>query len=226
MASWKNLTELFNDGQQIEEMAKKYLNTYLFVAPNKDSRGKLCIYRGYNGDFHQFTDEVDGLIKLSQTTDVEVQCIFPNKGLFNDGRRMLYLTHLPNRQFKRGICKENVRIFDPVYYYVTKKENNILDIKRLNNAFKREYPSCKEAIDLLVSNQAASVAISKDIGFSLSAAKNFKFFHVFYHDCIIGTTDGKKLNVQNPVFMQEIIDNERILSLEVVNNANNSTTSC
>jgi hypothetical protein len=218
MSTWQDLTDMFNNDAQIEEMVKKYRDCYIFVRP-KNREPVLCLYRGYNDGFHRFTDMYGMEIRLLHNTETDVICVHPEKGLFNSPTRMYYFYKLPNRQYRRGVCKDNCSIIDPVYELWVPK--NYFSGNLLYFAFNPHYPDIQSAMKLLRNREAASVAFTKDFGLCLSVTGNKDDLFLWYHDTMIGKIDKKdQVTIGNPHFEQEVLDNmKQFGGLEVKFNA-------
>lgn len=210
MAAWADLTDSFNNEQQISEMQKKYENCYLFVKP--EGKGPiLCLYKGYDDGYHKFSDIHGMLIRIHHNTNAEIICLHPEKGLFNAIGRMFYYSKLPNRQYRRGVCKDNCLIVDPVLSLWIEKSFFNGDV--LQYAFNTIYLPLKEVLQNLRSRLSVSLAFSKDFGISQSITKDRSQLLLWYHDTCIGyITDKDVIVVCNPYFEQEVIDNIKLFA--------------
>ena len=208
MAAWADLTDAFNDDMQIGEMGKKYINCYLYVKPEGEGP-VLCVYKGYIDGFHVFNDPNGMSIRVKHNTKSEIVCVHPEKGLFNARRRMFYYSKLPLRQYKRGICKDNCEIIDPVMSLWTRKTYLNYDV--LEKALQPEYLPIQTAIEALRSGNLAACALDKNFGISLSFTKSSNVLFLWYHDTVIGNiTKNDVIIIHNEFFEQEVLDNMRV----------------
>ena len=82
MDIWNELTDSFNKDMAIDEMRKKYENTYLILI-KEDGTESVVMYKYFNEGFHYFKDELNADIKLRHSTQARVVCMFPERRLFN-----------------------------------------------------------------------------------------------------------------------------------------------
>lgn len=202
---WQDLTDAFNKDMAIDEMQKKYGNTYLMVVPS-DGRELLCLYKGWNNGFHHFQDELGMNLKVRYETDCKVICNFPERRLFNTQVAAYEFIRLPTRQFKRGICKDNCRIVSPVLC-LWENDSRYPDFSYLKYALNSWYPNdCEQAIKEL-KDARVSVALSPKFMLSRSVTYQKGVFHLWYMNKLIGLVDKDVVKVKHPLFKQEILDN-------------------
>lgn len=216
MSVWTELTDSFQREQQIEEMNKKYNGCILFIT-SKHGGTVPAKYNGFSDGYHRFLDVTSMNIVVAHDTNVVVSCGFPEVGLFNLDCRMGYFYRKPARQYKRGPCKDNCGIFDPVLQLWTARE--LFSITAFAKAFETRYPSLFDAHLMLQNKERCSVAISRDFGISMSITDNPNFVFLWYHDTCIGTVDFNLglVEVRNKYFDAEVIDHKEIFKpLDVV----------
>lgn len=206
---WQNLTDAVGKNMSIEEMGKKYLNTYLILI-NKNKEPMVVLYSGYQDDYHIFTDEHGVKLRISHDTDLEIICKFPERCLFNHEKRALEFIRLPYRQYKRGICKENVQIYSPVRKLIENRSTSC-DIKTIKSALFPIYPNnCEEAIEKLNNKHAVSIALNEKFMLSqnvTSLSKNKQLFFLWFSNKIIGTFTNNVFHIKHSLFKQEVLDN-------------------
>lgn len=209
MNIFQELTDAFEGTNEIDEMSKKYLNTYLLLRTAGERDIVVC-YLGFEGDYHIFSDENGVKIKLSHATKQRIFCKFPERILFNHNKQALEFVRLPNRQYRRGICKDNAIIQDPVRILWGLATSSNLNHKILQSALKAQYPeNCESAINTLLKPEAVSIALNSKFAISLSFTKDPDIYFLFYSNKCIGywTQKDKKFVIKNKEFRQEVLDN-------------------
>ena len=206
MDIWNELTDAFNRDMAIDEMRKKYEHTYL-VLSTPEGNETVVRYNGYNDGFHQFNDEFDMHIRLKHETQYKVACKFPERCLFNHNHLALEFVRKPLRQYKRGICKDNIHIYSPVRD-IWSMDGRTWTHKTIKDALFPQYPeNCEEAIKLLESRSVISIALNSKFMLSLSISNNPKVFYLYYCNVLIGEFEDGCFKVKHPLFKQEIMDN-------------------
>ena len=138
------------------------------------------------GFFHYFKDELNADIKLRHSTQARVVCMFPERRLFNTDKMALEFIRRPHRQYKRGICKENVSIYSPVRH-LWGVENYPWTHKTLQHALYPVYPkSAQEAIEKLQKKEVVSIALNDKFMLTLSITRGFSGFYLWYCNKCIG----------------------------------------
>jgi hypothetical protein len=206
MDIWNELTDSFNKDMAIDEMRKKYENTHL-VLIKPDGSENLVTYKGYSEGFHWFRDELDVHLKLRHETECKIVCVFPERRLFNSGKLAYEFVRLPNRQYRRGICKDNVRIYSPVRM-IWNDGGNSWNLPVLRDALYPQYPHCaEEAIKQLDEHQVISIALSDKFMLSLSFTTKKDCYYLWYCNKCIGSFQKGVFQVEHKLFTQEVLDN-------------------
>jgi hypothetical protein len=205
MDVWNNLTDSFNKDMAIDEMRRKYENTYL-VLKQPDGKELVACYKGFNDGFHMFRDELETPLRLRHETSYEVICKFPERCLFNHNGLALEFIRSPKRQYKRGICKDNVFIYSPVRSVWSVDSYN-WTMKTIVDALYPTYPvTCEEAIKQLEGRSCASIALNPKFMLSLSFTSQKKEFYLFYSNVPIGSFKDGVFTIAHRLFKQEVID--------------------
>ena len=206
MDIWNNLTDAFNREMAIEEMNKKYLNTYLVFIGSTGAE-TVVYYGGYNGEHHVFTDAYGTVIKLKHETDQQIACKFPVRRLFNYKGIALEFVRRPNRQFRRGICKDNVHIYSPVRR-LHQSDGHPWEHATIEAALNPVYPkTCEEAIKQLDGKEILSIALNDKFMLSQNIARDCKRYYLFYQTSIIGYFENEVFKIEHKLFSQEVLDN-------------------
>jgi len=204
---WMDLTDAIDSGSSIPEMEKKYGSTYLIlITNNKEER--VVLYKGFLDGFHVFTDSEGVKIKLTQDTNYQLICSFPERKLFNHQGVAFEFMRLPNRQYRRGICKDNAKIYSPVKSLYN-MDGHPWTIELLESALYAQYPStCEEAIKDLQKREKLGVALSEKFMLSLSLEAKFpERLHLLYMNKLIGYFINNTFYIKHHLFKQEIFDN-------------------
>ena len=206
MDIWNELTDSFNKDMAIDEMRKKYENTYLILI-KEDGTETLVMYKNFHDGFHYFKDDLNIDIKLRHETKTRIVCTFPERRLFNADKLALEFIRRPLRQYKRGICKENVSIYSPIRY-LWGQENHPWTPKTIQQALYPVYPaSAKEAIEKLNNKECVSIALNDKFMLSLSITHGYTGFYLWYCNKCIGTFHNDVFKIEHKLFTQEVLDN-------------------
>lgn len=206
MDIWNELTDSFNKDMAIDEMKKKYENTYLILI-KEDGTESVVMYKYFSEGFHYFKDELNADIKLRHNTQARVVCMFPERRLFNTDKMALEFIRRPHRQYKRGICKENVSIYSPIRH-LWGQENYPWTHKTLQHALYPVYPkSAQEAIEKLQKKEVVSIALNDKFMLTLSFARGYNGFYLWYCNKCIGTFNKDVFKIEHKLFTQEVLDN-------------------
>ena len=206
MDIWNELTDAFNKEMAIDEMRKKYEHTYLVLCqPN--GRETVVHYQGYADNYHHFKDENKVPLKLRHETDYKIVCKFPERCLFNTTYQALEFIRTPHRQYKRGICKDNVSIYSPIRQ-LWGQEIHTWTPKTIQQALYPVYPaSAKEAIEKLNNKECVSIALNDKFMLSLSITRGYTGFYLWYCNKCIGTFTKDVFKIEHKLFIQEVLDN-------------------
>ena len=206
MDIWNELTDSFNKDMAIDEMRKKYENTYLILI-KEDGTESLVMYKHFHDNFHYFKDELNVEIKLRHETKTRIVCTFPERRLFNADKLALEFIRRPHRQYKRGICKDNVSIYSPIRH-LWGQEIHPWTPKTIQQALYPVYPaSAKEAIEKLNNKECVSIALNDKFMLSLSITRGYTGFYLWYCNKCIGTFHKDVFKIEHKLFTQEVLDN-------------------
>jgi hypothetical protein len=215
---WNDLTDAIDKDMAIQEMSKKYLHTYLSLI-TKDGHKTTVQYLGYENNNHIFMDTLSMKIKLNHETNQILVCDFPERLLFNHKGIALEFIRKPTRQYRRGICKDNVSIYSPVRR-LWNLDGFQWTIHTIADALNPYYPTqCSDAIRSLDNNEILSVALSSKFMLSQSITKE-QVYYLFYCNIPIGQFKKGVFYIHHTLFCQEVIDNAHIFQpykLEFVN---------
>ena len=203
---WNDLTDSFNKEMAIDEMRKKYLDTYL-ILQQKDGKEIPVLYRGFSDGYHWFRDELETGLRLRHETSTNVICRFPERCLFNSGKMAYEFIRRPNRQNRRGICKDNASIYSPVAR-IWGAETQHFSIGLIKDALFPVYPSCcEEAVKALFSESVISIALTPKFMLTQSLTTKKDELYLFYSNVLIGVFNNDTFTIKHPLFKQEVLDN-------------------
>src|ERR1019366_1707441 len=104
------------DNSMLEDMAefdKRYKETFVFLKLPEHSEF-LCLSYGNKGDKALFFNDTYGEILLDSFTDIDVSVRWPKQGLFQLGYEAIFICRVPERQWKRGPCSKNLKMYSPI----------------------------------------------------------------------------------------------------------------
>lgn len=203
---WQDLTDMFDQGQCIDEMVKKYKGTYLRIStPNSRF---LAQYQGWNGDKHIFYDSNNQAISLAVDTEYNVSIWMPRRGLYNTTRKGMHLLlRLPFRQFRRGVSKESAIATPMNLLMLGSQPSNALENQVYDIADRRLQleVTLDEAIDK--AKQFGSWAINRSFGVILNFFdKEEDTYILMYEDIPVARVVGHEIRVSESMFKQELIE--------------------
>lgn len=211
MDIWNDLTDAFNKDMAVSEMAKKYNDTLLLIEKT-DGSELLAWYKGFNEGYHWFKDELGTNLRLRHETSSKVTCRFPERCLFNHDHMALEFIRKPNRQNRRGICKDNVSIYSPISR-IWHSDPYPWTIATIRDALYPQYPSCcEEAIKRLDSGDMCSIALNQKFMISKSFTKTPNEYYLFYSSVVIGCYIGGTFHIKHSLFTQEVMDNLQLFT--------------
>ena len=206
---WKNLTDMFTNEDIVNEMTKKYRETWLKL--DYDGKSLLAFYRYYENGYHYFKDETGGELRLSMDTDADIGIFMPRRGLYNTKVGVVFFVRNPYRQYRRGISKDSASVTRLYYILSGHAVYNELPYHIWDIA-KRELQT-PMTLDqgLQVLKEKADVALSREFAISLNhLTDDTNTFSLFYEDTYIGKIKDNKISIITPVFYQEVVDNSHI----------------
>ena len=207
---WNDLTDAIGKDMAISEMSKKYGNTFLTLV-REDGSQTVVQYLGYETEAHWFTDVLGTKIKLRHDTNQKLVCNFPERLLFNHKGVALEFIRKTTRQYRRGICKDNVQIYSPVRKMFS-GDSYPWTIHTLVDALNPQYPtSCEEAIKTLDSRSVVSIALSSKFMLTHSFTNEDEYY-LFYCNVVIGNFNNGKFHIKHSLFSQEVLDNIELFS--------------
>lgn len=122
--SLTNLTNSIPLFDKIVEFEKRYTQTYLYLKflNTPQENGYYWLEKILNQDSKfpllKFSNETWDNLQIGIDSETEIECIWPESGLFNHNGDVYNFTRFPQRQWKRGICTHNC--------YIISANNNLL----------------------------------------------------------------------------------------------------
>lgn len=208
MKPWQDLTDMFTDSEMIDEMSKKYKNTYLRII--NDGVSSLALYCGFDDDgFHRFKDRHGSILKIKHETEVQIKLWNPRRGLYNTSNGVVVFTRSPFRQFRRGINHESGKIHTLQRYILGAGHANLLNdlIYELFSARNDRTTPLAEAIEKV--QKTNEWAINREFAVTLNhLTTDPERYSLFYEQYYIGYVKGKEIFLEAPEFTQEILDTQ------------------
>jgi hypothetical protein len=130
-------------------------------------------------------------------------------GYVNVNDYAVYLTRIPGRQQKQGLCKSNV-MFGQNGRNVDLGWQNLIVTPEFSDAFRGIYPSFNEVIERLYANEELqSMAFSRR--FALEMDKELAFFQLLYRGQKIAWGDPQNFNLPSEyTYLSELIRQEGV----------------
>jgi hypothetical protein len=211
---WQKLTDLTDRNQANEEMVKKFKDTIVRLVIG--GKNFYCLYRGYgaNGN-HHFNDEVEGKIELHEFTEYTVETIALQPGFYPTSVNLaLYAEPLPNRQWKKGLCRGNTYINHvSAMLYSTSWQNSFqhLWIELVKNLDRTETYSIAQAVQQLEQKKQFSHYLDRNFALCLNNTEETKYCLMFLTSKVANIDHIKKeiLMIDN-TFLQEVLDNRAL----------------
>lgn len=204
MKTWQDLTDMFKPEDVNPEMVKKYKNTYLGIRSNNGvAYGK---YVGYSGDKHHFIDSNGVSLILDNDTQASVYIPTLTSGLYNTNIGVVYVSRNPFRQYRRGLCSDNVRCC-PLINVIQYNESNYFDSVMWDIFNEVPLNNLHKAYEVL--QYKPNVAVNRD--FAIQRHHNKQDGHaLFFKTSYIGDFTEDKIVVRNTVFLQEVVDSQHL----------------
>lgn len=192
-----------------EDIQRYYRHTYVKF---KETGDTLFYVRDVRPDKVTGTDQ-DGTefaLHLNEDDPYEVDYVLPNKSYFQYAKRACMLQRIPAKQYRRGICSDNVRITG------LSKTGGLVAIELSFDTLKafvskQAFPSMRTV--LMQKSKPLSIAMSPRFAFVPEGG------FLFCDQTCVAQIDKKtkKVNILHPIFKPEI---EKLIDgadLEIVN---------
>lgn len=192
------------------EFAKRYSGSLLMLEGEKVPKG-LYKFQGFGyalGETKYIFTGLEGKLFLNEKTDASVSVVYPKRGAFNVPHVCMYAARVPSRQWKRGLCSDNVKVFNLVQgrkakAIVAKHTEAALGLPNFYDSLteailNRWYPgTIEEAVSSLKDGDRLSITL--DGAWSLSLPwcnKQGNGFPLFYHLNIVGELNENVFRVE------------------------------
>ena len=194
-----------NLNQIFEDFDRKYRDSYVQVAL-KDKDPELFKLNRIISDNTKFpkleliSDKL-GTIVLNYNTNARIMFKVPNPTYIQHGKRAYYFRRMAERQWKRGINRNNSTFNDPLSYWLPIDSSTPVDFNTIRSAMYPTFQPLYVAIEMLKGGYD-SVALSKNFAIAKSPTNKDKLV-LFYRLAAIGTVDYDG-NIKAPNFEGEI----------------------
>jgi hypothetical protein len=179
-----------------EDIQRYYRSTYVKF---QECGERLFYIRDVHHEIVRGTDE-DGTefeLYLNHDDPYEVDYVLPNKSYFQFAKRACMLQRIPAKQYRRGICTENVRLTALTKTGgLSNVELSFASLKAFVS--KQAFPSIKTV--LTMKNKPLSVAISPRFAFVPETGD------IFADQLRVAVVNKKeqKITILQPVFRKEV----------------------
>lgn len=155
------------------EFARKYEQTYVFIdIPGRDKEELFYLDQVIQtkdpniGKFRLSSSNL-GKIELNLATDHTIRFKYPEVGTFQYGKDAYLFIKVAHRQWTRGLCNRTAAI-ERVGCILDGGIRNDFDFDRVVHAFEGTKYSFKDALNLLETKKARSVALKGMFSLSLN----------------------------------------------------------
>lgn len=232
MQTWQDLTDMFKTADILQEMKKKYVNTYLGIKHNDSTT--YVKYKGYSDSNQQiFIDKNNEILFLNLDTAFDVFIPTLTKQVVNTNKGVYYVYRNPFRQFKRGLSEETHSISKLSSACTPHKDTIFLYRPYLNefNAFifevlenKNKIYSLEASLDLC--DKYSSWALNKTFSLILNPkTMDSDIYLLCLLDCPVAWLNKKEktISVFAHEFLQEILDHSNIFQDYRIKNGTTNT---
>lgn len=147
-------------------------------------------------------------VKLLKLQDI--QCFNYNLGYWNfSNKEALYVVRVPARQQRQGICDENLNIVTKNGLRRTRDYGRVINCPEFTKMLKGIYPSFEDARKRLMSREAVSVAVSRDIAYRYD--DDLEFYTLEYRGRTVAHGDIDKINLPTKFsYLREQLEQNKI----------------
>lgn len=201
-----------NASEIIAEFRKKYEGCYMHVQMPDSNEDNLFLLtavvheRGTSTGVLKLESEEFGKIQLNMGTAHTLKFKFPKVGVFQYGTDAYLFYRCPRRQWRRGLCNENAKIF-PVWTGIRGGSRGLggFDFATIEAAFKGMFYTYKEAIKMLQGGKYRSVALANSFSVVLSTIQEYPYI-MLYRTLPVARLDeqGSILSMIEPSFDLQI----------------------
>jgi hypothetical protein len=155
---------------------------------------------------------------------VEIDTTFPKAGYFSYGKGAYFFERAPNRQWRRGMCGDNVWIFCPWAGLVPSMSMSLIqefaipaalqhdlmgrrlqiDVKLADNLYNRTFSTLEEAQEQIRRGKVLAAPI--DYNMAVSAAPDRPEFLLWLGAMPVAEVSKLSIRPFNKLFRQEIVD--------------------
>lgn len=205
-----------------EEYDKHYSNTYV-----KSGKGWVYFDRMYSKDIARVHCLVENDLKQELVKVADIDFTPLKNGIYNTNSSCILVSKDPNRQWRRGVCKETYKINSVVYDILTHIHENILNRKNLSlntysefgwfdwdnestvlrilNSFEvNKHKPYNEAIESIQKGARLACAVDDKMWMMANVAKQGVV--LFYKSTMVAEIDNDSIKIVSPAFNQEVLD--------------------
>lgn len=162
----------------VNDFRRRYESTYVFVEFPDDMKmpeslffiSRVSDHEASNGTIELKSDKY-GTIQLNMATDHTIKFKYPPVGVFQHGKVAYYLRRMPHRQWRQGLCNENAKAYDVAVKCTGGGGNGGLTFELVQNAYKGQTYSFREALAMLNGGKFRGIAIHDNFALILSVSQ-------------------------------------------------------
>lgn len=218
MNIWEKLTDTQgNTTDTIREFNKRYEGSIL-TWQRADLSLTFLYYSYYDQDSNRFIfskEGVDDAVYLKYDYPFKDENLFVTKikkgFYYSDLSRLpqpiVYFTHVPQRQWIRGITPHNIKLLDFTYYLINSEYKDYRFSKTIYNILRQQYTKYVIPIDVFSYCEKNNHVILNNDFLLTQNCKSLTGYSLFYHKYLVGTfVTPTTFKVENTLFLQEFLE--------------------
>lgn len=218
MNIWEKLTDTQNNKPEtIKEFNKRYEGSIL-TWQRTDLSLTFLYYSYYDQDSNKFIFSKEG---GDDTVSLKYDYPFKDENLFvtkikkgfyySDLSRLpqpiVYFTHVPQRQWIRGITPHNIKLLDFTYYLIHSEYKDYRFSKTIYNILRQQYTKYVIPTDVFSYCEKNNHVILNNDFLLTQNCKSLTGYSLFYHKYLVGTfVTPTTFKVENTLFLQEFLE--------------------
>lgn len=172
-----------NNSEVIQDFRRRWEGTFVWLSMEEKDTEVLVQIRQVEenerkiGVLHLDSKEFGALTLNLGSEGHSIKFKYPPVGVFQYGRDAFVFWRHPVRQYRRGICPDNSRMYNVTRNLVGNYSH--WDLEEVKAAFDHKIYSLSEAIKLINTNKCRSVALPRNYALSASITKEPD--HILFH---------------------------------------------
>ena len=198
--------------EDVDSFLKYYKDTYLCVTYPPQNLFNKWLRVGYleKQGIVFIDEENDKNYIFYKNTEATFEMKWPSSKLIDKENSICFVCRIPDRQWRKGICRNNLLI-TPVIDYVTKNAilNNPVNQYTIDLCFEDQSErTILQSVELFKKSNIVGRRLNDDWGVTLPTKASFKGFVLWYHltPCGIIHVKSKTIVVHHHPMFQEVSD--------------------